>query len=332
MIRAVLSGQPLSRVQAEAALEAMANGQLSAAKAAALLAAMKVRGETVEELAGFASAMRRLAVRPPYEGTVIDTCGTGGDGLGTFNISTTAAFVVAACGLSVAKHGNRSVSSQSGSADVLEALGIVINLKPEAAIQCLHEVGMTFLYAPNYHPAMANLAPIRKELGVPTIFNLLGPLTNPLAPKQVVGVHSAHLVNLYAEALRLLGSPGAWVVHGEGLDELSVCGPSHVTTVSAIGCGTFTVRPEDFDWPRAERHELAGGDPATNAQILEAILTNKEKGAKRRAVVLNAGAALAVGGKATDLATGIQLAEQAIKEGEAWAKVRALAQLSQTLA
>lgn len=332
MIRAALAGHPLSRVQAEAALEAMATGHMSTVKAAALLAALKVRGETVEELAGFASAMRRLAVRPPYTGPVIDTCGTGGDGLGTFNISTAAAFVVAACGLPVAKHGNRSVSSQSGSADVLEALGVAIGLKPEAAIRCLEEVGMTFLFAPVYHPAMAHLAPLRKELGVPTIFNLLGPLTNPLDPKQVVGVHSASLVSLYAEALRLLGSPGAWVVHGEGLDELSVCGPSHVTTVSATGCGTFTVRPEDFDWPRAERDELKGGDPATNARILEAILKGKEKGAKRRAVVLNAAAALTVGGKTVDLAAGVHLAEQAVAQGDAWNKVEALAKLSQSLA
>jgi anthranilate phosphoribosyltransferase len=278
-----------------------------------------MKGERPTELVGFAQTMRAnaVAIAPP-PGPVFDTCGTGGDRSGTFNISTAAAIVLAACGMRVAKHGNRSVSSQCGSADVLESLGVNIQASPAIVEQCLSEVGVAFLFAPTFHPATKHAGPARKDLGIRTAFNLLGPLTNPAKPtRQIVGVPRPELTELLARSLALLGSERTWVVHGaDGLDELSTTGYTKVSESKGMSVQTFYVHPADFGLAKASPESLKGGDAKTNAGIVTAVLAG-EAGAPRDVVLLNAGAALFVAGEADTVKTGIARAAAAIDTGAA---------------
>jgi anthranilate phosphoribosyltransferase len=292
------------------------DGEATPAQIGALLAALAVRGETEDEVVGFARVMRERAVPLRSQGAV-DTCGTGGDGAGTFNISTVASFVVAGCGVPVAKHGNRSASGSCGSADVLEALGVRLD-PPVATVQrSLDEAGWAFLFAPGFHAATRHAVAPRKELGVRTCFNLLGPLTNPARPAgQVVGVPRPHLAAFLARCLQRLGIARAWVVHGAGLDELSLCGPTEVAAIEDGAVRTFRVVPEDAGLPRCAPEALQGGDAARNAAIAREVLAGRG-GAARDVVVLNAAAALVVAGRARDLRQAAALAAEAIDRGRA---------------
>jgi anthranilate phosphoribosyltransferase len=304
-----------------------------------------MKGETVEELIGFAQVMRQKVVRIRTRGDevaaltgtdremLIDTCGTGGDATGTFNVSTATAFVVAGAGLRVAKHGNRSVSSLCGSADVVEALGINLELTPQKVGRCVDEVGVGFLYAPLLHTAMKHVMPTRREMGVRTVFNILGPLTNPAgANAQIIGVYAAALTEPLARVLAELGTIRAFVVHGsDNLDEISNTGESRVSEVREGLVRTFAVRPEDFGMPRASIADLRGGDREQNAQIIRGLLDG-ESGPRRDIVLMNAAAALVAGGRARDLKEGVALAGQSIDSGEARNKLGQLIALSQRLA
>lgn len=306
-------------------------GHLTEAQIAAVLAALATKGETVAELAGAARAMRRRASRVQALGqTVVDTCGTGGDGGGTFNISTTAAFVVAGAGVTVAKHGNRSVSSRCGSADVLEALGVKIDAEPEIMEQALQEAGIAFLFAPRFHGAMKYAMPVRKQLGVRTIFNLLGPLANPAgATCQLIGVYAPHLTEMFAQALRLLGARRAFVVHGhDGMDEITVCAPTRISELCDGMVRTYDFSAADIFGGWANPADLAGGDPAANAAILRDVLAGTP-GPKRDIVLINAAAALTAAGRATDIKAGVRLAAAAIDSGQATVKLNHLIRISQ---
>ena len=328
-IRKVAAGGSLSQTEAADAFETIMSGAATDAQIGALLMAMRLRGETIEELAGAARAMRAraLPVRAP-EGA-IDTCGTGGDAKGTHNISTTVAFVVAGAGVPVAKHGNRSISSRSGSADVLTALGVNIECGPETIARCLEECGLGFMFAPAHHPAMRHVAHVRKELGTRTIFNLLGPLANPASTKyQVVGVFAEEWVEPVANVLGLLGVERAWVVHGaDGLDELTTTGISHVAALDAGKVMTFKVSPKNAGLPEAKPEDLTGGDAAENAAHLRAVLQGNQ-GPLRNIALLNAAAALLVAGKAKSLREGVALAAESIDSGKAKAVLDALINLS----
>ena len=321
----------LTAEESAEAIDAILAGQLAEVQIAAFLVAMATKGETVEELAGAARAMRRRALRvQPVGQTVVDTCGTGGDSSGTFNVSTTTAFVVAGAGVAVAKHGNRSVSSRCGSADVLEYLGVKIDADPEVMEQALNEVGIAFLFAPHYHSAMRHAAPVRKALGIRTIFNLLGPLANPAgATCQLLGVYAPELTEMFAYALRLLGMRRAFVVHGhDGMDELTICAATRVSELDNGVVKTYDLAPERYLGARAVASEVAGGDVSANAAILTAVLGG-ETGARRNLVLLNAAAALVAANRAPDIAAGITLAAQAIDSGAAAEKLQALIKASQ---
>jgi len=312
-------------------------GKCTDAQIAALLVALHMKGETVEEIVGFAEAIRQAAVPLPIQqnstvdvsGTerdaLVDTCGTGGDASGTFNISTATAFVVAGAGVRVAKHGNRSVTSKCGSADVMEALGVKIDLSPARLAKCLQEVGMAFLFAPAIHSAMKYVQPARRELRLRTVFNLLGPLTNPAhASAQVVGVYSPELVEKLAEAFSMLGVRRAMVVHGlDGLDEITISAPTRVAEARDGSVRTYEVTPEEFGMTRSPIEEIAGGDAAENAGIIRDILGGK-KSARRDVVLLNAAAALVAAEKADRLAEAVPLAARAIDSGAAASKLSAL--------
>ena len=318
--------EDLTEAEAAAAMGRIMDGEVPAAQVAGLLVALRQKGERPAEIVGFARAMRARAVplcRPRPD--ALDTCGTGGDGAGTFNISTVAAIVVAACGVPVAKHGNRSASSRCGSADVFEALGVDIGASPALIEACLSDAGIAFFFAPTFHPSMRHAAPIRRELGVRTAFNLLGPLTNPAgARRQIVGVPKPELTELLARALSLLGSERAWVVHGaDGLDELSTTGYTKVSEARGRSVRTFYVHPADVGLPKATLADLAGGDAAENAAIARAILAG-ETGPRRDVVLLNAGAALLVAGAAASLAEGIDRAGAAVDRGAATATLEQL--------
>ncbi|MBS2021213.1 MAG: anthranilate phosphoribosyltransferase [Deltaproteobacteria bacterium] len=320
-IRTAVEGTHLSRELAAGAIDAMLEGQATEAQMAALLVALRMKGETIDEIVGAAQALRRRAQRVDVNDTarerLIDTCGTGGDGAHTFNISTTAAFVAAAGGAFVAKHGNRAVSSQCGSADVLAALGVELELTPANVGACIEEVGIGFLFAPRHHAATRHVAPVRKMLGLRTVFNLLGPLVNPAgARRQVMGVYAHALVPVVARTLVELGCDRAFVVHGSGLDELTLAGSTRVCEVRDGSVREFEVVPEQLGLSRAPIEALRGGDAKTNADILRAVLRG-ENGPRRDAVVLNAGAALAAAGLCEALREGLELARKAIDSGAA---------------
>lgn len=321
-INKVMAGQSLTVEEAEEVMSQVMAGEATPAQIGAYLTALRMKGETVAEITGSARAMRRPAVpvRPrtsPVE--LVDTCGTGGDGAGTFNISTTTAFVVAGAGLKVAKHGNRSVSSKSGSADVLEALGVNLDLAPEDIARAIDEVGIGFLFAPRLHPAMKHAIGPRRELGVRTIFNILGPLTNPAgAMSQIIGVYDAALTEVLARVLGELGSRGAFVVHGHGgLDELTTTGLNRISRLKDGQVTSETLDPLQLGFARANPADLAGGTAEENAVITRNILAGKEYGPRRDVVLLNASAALVAGNRAPDLQTGLKLAGDSIDSGVA---------------
>jgi anthranilate phosphoribosyltransferase len=328
-IAKVAAGRSLSQEEAAEAFDLVMSGAATPAQIGALVMGLRVRGETVDEIAGAARAMRAkvLTVRAP-EGA-IDTCGTGGDGKGTFNISTCAAFVVAAAGVPMAKHGNRAISSRSGSADVLKELGVNIEASPETISRCIAECGLGFMFAPVHHAAMRHVAQVRTELGTRTIFNLLGPLANPAGAKyQVVGVFGKEWVEPIAQVLALLGTIRAWVVHGsDGLDELTTTGISDVAVVDAGKVSTFRISPRNAGLPEARPEDLTGGNAVENAAHIRAVLGGL-KGPLRDIVLLNAAAALLVGGKANTLREGVALASESIDSGKALAVLEALVPLS----
>jgi anthranilate phosphoribosyltransferase len=324
-------GESLSREDAEALFDKLIEGEVSEPMKAALLVALRMKGESVHEIAGAASAMRRHAIpiRHSCE-RVVDTCGTGGDGRGTFNISTAAALVAAAAGVTVAKHGNRSISSRSGSADVLAALGLKIEIDPETASRALHAIGLTFLFAPVLHPAMRNMMPVRRELGMRTVFNVLGPLINPAgAERQVMGVYADSMVELIANVLHELGARHALVVHGtDGLDEITTTGPTHVGEVRDGEVRVYLVDPASFGVPRARLEDLVGGSPEDNAVLMHRVLGG-EAGPLADITALNAGAAIYVSGLAGSLEEGYRRAGAALASGAA---ARKLAELKEFLA
>ena len=327
----LMRGEDLRRDEAAALLDALLDGTATDAQIGAALVALAVKGETVEELAGLASAMRARAVRiRARHARFVDTAGTGSSAAKTFNVSTAAAFVIAGAGLPVAKHGSRAATSRSGSADVLTALGVNVGVAPEVSETCLNELGICFMFAPLYHGATARVAGVRRELGVHTTFNLLGPLTNPAgAPRQVIGVWHEALVEPLAHALAALGSERAWVVHGlDGLDEVTLAARTKVAEVSAGAARVFEVGPEDFGLEAASLEDLRGGDAEANARVIRSILAGERRDAGRSLVVANAAAALYVGGAAADLCEAARLAERSIDTGAALAKLEGLARAS----
>jgi anthranilate phosphoribosyltransferase len=341
--RIVSERQSLSREEARTVMSEVLTGNATDTQIAALLVALHMKGETVEEIVGFAEAIRTAAtpleihrdstlnVSGPARDALVDTCGTGGDASGTFNISTATAFVVAGAGVRVAKHGNRSITSKCGSADVMEALGVNINLPPARLATCLGKVGIAFLYAPAMHSAMKHVQSARRELRLRTVFNLLGPLTNPArASAQVVGVYSIELVEKLAEALSMLGLHRALVVHGlDGLDEITITGPTRIAELRESVVRGYEVTPEEFGMKRAPIEEICGGDAITNAAIIREVLAGK-KSPRRDVVLLNAAAALVAGGRADHLGDALLLAENSIDSGAAARKLEAMARFSNT--
>lgn len=322
----VVDGKHLTEQEAAEAMIKIMRGEATPSQIAAFLTALRMKGETVDEIVGCARVMRDEAARiSPKAVDLVDTCGTGGDGANTFNISTAASFVIAGAGLSVAKHGNRSVSSKSGTADVLEVLGVRIELSPKDVEQCIDEVGMGFMFAPRFHTSMKHALAPRKEVGIRTIFNLLGPLTNPASAKiQVVGVYEKSLTEPIARVLNRLDVKEAFVVHGlDRLDEISISGPTQVSHLRDGQVETLTLAPEDFGLKRHDRLEIEGGTPEDNAKIIKDILRGL-KGAKRDVVLINAAAALVAARIATDFAEGIELAADSIDTGRAAQKLGAL--------
>jgi anthranilate phosphoribosyltransferase len=327
----LMRGENLRREEAAAFLGALLDGGATDAQIGAALVALAVKGETVEELAGLASAMRLRAVRiRSRHECFIDTAGTGSSAAKTFNVSTAAAFVIAGAGLPVAKHGSRAATSRSGSADVLAALGVNVSASPEVSENCLNEMDICFMFAPLYHGATARVAGVRRELGVHTTFNLLGPLTNPAgAPRQIIGVWHEALVEPLARTLAALGSERAWVVHGlDGLDEVTLADRTKVAEVSDGGVRVFEVSPEEFGLERAPLETLRGGDAAENARTIRAILAGEQRDAGRSLVVVNAAAALYVGGRAESLRDAAALAARSIDEGAALSKLEQLTDAS----
>jgi anthranilate phosphoribosyltransferase len=309
----VVDGGMLAREAARAAMGEVMDGAATPAQLAALLVALRMRGETIDELAGFAEAMRDRVLRVDAPAGTVDTCGTGGDGSGTFNISTAAALVVAATGVPVAKHGNRAVTSMSGSADVLEALGIRTDHDPSSAAAALRGIGFAFLFAPGVHPAMRHAGPTRREIGVRTALNLLGPITNPAGTRrQVVGVGDPAAAPRLAEVLRALGTERALVVHGAGLDELPLDGSGVIHDVTPAGVEVRAVDPAAVGLAPAPTSSLAGGSAAANAALVEDVVRGVDRGPRRDVVLLNAGAALVAAGRVADLAAGVARAAAAI--------------------
>ena len=326
----LVQNQHLSAEEAERVMDQIMTGEATPAQIGGYLVALRMAGETPEEIAGSVRSMRAKATRvPTRHPLVVDTCGTGGDGARTFNISTTAAFAVAGAGLPVAKHGNRSVSSQCGSADVLKALGVNIEAPPERVGKCLDEAGFGFLFAPALHGAMRHAIGPRRELAMRSIFNIMGPLTNPAGAQcQIVGVYAPALTELVAEVLGKLGAKRALVVHGrDGMDEMTLTGPTRVSEWDGKAVRTYDVRPEDAGLKSAPAKELAGGDPAANAEITRKVLAG-EKGPRRDVVLLNAAAALLAGSKAGDLKEGVELAARSLDSGAARRVLDKLVELS----
>jgi anthranilate phosphoribosyltransferase len=341
-LQKIISGENLSRAEAERVMEDILSGRASDAQIGGLLTGLRMKGETVDELVGFALAMRHHATpifpagHPHADEALVDTCGTGGDGSGTFNVSTAAAFVVAGAGVRVAKHGNRSISSRCGSADVLEALGVKIDLASERVGRAIEEVGIGFLFAPAVHAATRHAMTARRDLRMRTVFNLLGPLTNPaVASAQVVGVYDANLTELLARALGELGVRRAFVVHGaDGLDEISIAGETYVAELRDGSVSSYTVTPEDFGLQRAPLDAVRGGDAVCNAAIVNGILgrnvAQPEHGPRREFVLANSAAALVAAGRAADFREGVRVAAESIDSGAARARLDALVAFAQS--
>jgi anthranilate phosphoribosyltransferase len=330
LIEKLLRHEDLTSDEATAAMGDIMEGRAAAAHIAGLLVGLAMKGERPTEIVGLARAMRAHAVQVSRRHErVFDTCGTGGDRSGTFNISSCAAVVIAACGVRVAKHGNRSVSSLSGSADVFEALGVRVTASPAVVERCLAEARIGFFFAPTFHPSMRHAGPVRKDLGVRTAFNLLGPLTNPAgATRQIVGVPRPELTELMARSLMLLGSERAWVVHGaDGIDEVSTTGYTKISECKDGSVNTFYLHPADVGLPKAPAGALKGGDAHENARIIERVLAG-ERGPARDVVLLNAGAGLMIAGEARSVGDGILLAAQAIDRGDARRTLDRLAAIS----
>lgn len=333
-LKKVVNGYDLQVDEMRAVMESIMEGQVDDIHITAFLTAMKMKGETPVEIASAAQVMRDKAVVVDLSHYhTVDTCGTGGDGAGTFNISTAVAFVTAAAGCRVVKHGNRSVSSKSGSADVLEAMGADIMLTPDQTRQCVEEVGMGFFYAPTYHPAMRHVMGVRRSLGYRTIFNILGPLANPAqADCQVMGVFSKELMIPMAEALRSLGVQQAMIVHGQdGLDELSVTDGTDTVELCNGEIRKVSITPEQFGMKRGKPADLLGGDAKENAEIIRKILSGRDQSSRRDIVALNAGAALYIAGQAKDMASGVQQAEQILDQGVALEKLSQFVHLTQSV-
>ena len=328
----VVSGKSLTIEQAAEVMQEIMDGEATPAQFGSFVTALRLKGETVEEIAGMARVMREKSVPVSVSGPLVDTCGTGGDASKTFNISTTAAFVVAGAGLKVAKHGNRGISSGCGSADVLDALGVKIDLGAPEVEKCLEDIGIGFMFAPTFHPAMKYAAPSRKEIGIRTVFNILGPMTNPAgAQSQLLGVFEESLTMKMAQVLCLLGCHHALVVHGEdGLDEITLGGKSTVCELKGDEITRCYIDPEDFGFPRTNLSNLRGGPPQENADILRRVLQG-EKGPYRNIVLVNAAAALVAGDMAKDLEKGVHLAREAIDSGSALDKLNRLIAFSQQI-
>jgi anthranilate phosphoribosyltransferase len=325
LIAKVAAGLPLTRSEAEMAFSQILSGESTPAQTAGFLMALRVRGESVEELTGAVSAMRAKMLAVPAVPGAIDVVGTGGDASGSWNVSTLAGLIVAACGVPVAKHGNRAASSKSGAADVLQALGVKVGLTPAEVSACLAKAGFAFMIAPAHHPAMRHVAPVRTELGTRTIFNLLGPLSNPAGVKRLLlGVFAPSWLEPIAETLRDLGTERVWVVHGsDGLDEMTTTGPTTIVELKDGAIRRFEINPEDAGLARAEPEALKGGEPGRNAAALRAVLAG-EKNAYRDIAILNAAGALVVAGKVDDLAAGARMAAEAIDSGKSAATLAAV--------
>jgi anthranilate phosphoribosyltransferase len=326
-IKKVVEGKNLTRQEAGLAMDTIMQGNATPSQIAALITALRMKGETVDEITGCAEKMREHAINIyPHQKNLVDTCGTGGDVSGTFNISTMGALVAAGAGIPIAKHGNRSVSSRCGSADVLEALGVKIDIEPKKVEECINQVGIGFIFAPNFHKAMRFAMPSRREIGIRTVFNILGPLTNPArAAAQVLGVFSPDLTEMMAEVLGNLGVKHALVVHGmDGLDEISISDKTKVSHLENGKVDTYMIKPEDVGTHRGKKEDILGGSINENVKIAYDILKAEEKGPKRNVVLLNAAAAIYVGGKAKDIKEGIQLAEKSIDSGAANQKLEEL--------
>jgi len=329
-IAKVVANEDLRESEMMEAMEEVMEGKATSAQIAALITALGMKGETIEEVTGAARIMRQKATRIDARSAIIvDTCGTGGDGMNTFNISTTTAFVVAAAGITVAKHGNRAVSSGCGSADVLEAVGVNISPGPEIVEECIQQIGIGFLFAPRLHGAMKYALGPRREIGVRTIFNMLGPLTNPAgATSQLLGVYDRRLTEMFADVLKNLGTKRAYVVHGfDGLDEATVAGETRVSELKKGRITTYNINPIDIFGETYRGEELVGGDPSINAQITKDVLAGKD-GACRKVVLLNAALAIMAGEKAESIREGIAIAEECIDNGAAIKKLQALIELT----
>lgn len=347
VIHKLVEGQDLSEGEMIDAMEAIMGGEATHAQMAAFLTALRIKGETVEEITGAARVMREHATPIRVRGrpapvvsidrdeinveheTIVDTCGTGGSGTNTFNISTTTAFVLAGAGLRVAKHGNRAVSGRCGSADVLEALGVNLEVTPEKVQECIEEIGIGFLYAPLLHSAMRHVAPVRREMGIRTIFNILGPLTNPAgASHQVLGVYRKELTGTLARVLGRLGSERAFVVHGsDGLDEITICGPTHVAELRSGTVEEYDLYPEEYGLDCAPPESIHGGNAEENAEIVRQVLQG-ERGPKRDVVLLNSAAALVVSGGSNDMTGGVRVAGEVIDTGKALEKLDRLVEIT----
>jgi len=329
LIAKVASGASLTRDESALAFERMMSGEATPSQMGGMLMALRVRGETVDEITGAVSVMREKMLRVSAPAGAVDIVGTGGDASGSYNISTCAAFIVAGAGVPVAKHGNRALSSKSGSADVLAALGVNIELTPEQVGACVTEAGIGFMFAPAHHPAMKNVGPTRVELATRTIFNLLGPLSNPAGVKhQMVGVFSRQWVEPLAHVLKNLGSEKAWVVHGsDGLDEITTTGTTAVAALENGAIRTFEIAPEDVGFARSKPEDLLGGDAAANAEALLAVLRGA-KNAYRDVALLNAAAGLMVGGQAKDIKEGVAIGQRSIESGEAEGRLERLIAVS----
>lgn len=319
ILNTLVNGEAINQEQSSEFFEQVMTGDVAPELLASVLTALKIKGETSEEIAGAAVAVRKHATAfPKLDFSVADCVGTGGDGANTINISTTAAILAAACGLKMAKHGNRSVSSMSGSADLLEALGVNLNMSPETAGECLRQANLCFLYAPAYHPGFKYAGPVRKAMGIRTLFNILGPLVNPAAPDvMLLGVYTPELIPTMAKALPLTGVKKGWVVHGSGLDEIALHGPTQVTEISNGQLINKVISPEDFGLTRFTLDDIKGGTPEENAGIINAILAGNGQTAHNAAVIINCAALLYLHGKVDDLLTAANMATEVLASGKA---------------